>query len=184
MEGENFMANLFQTQPYYPSVDSNQQAYNNWQNSLLQSANMAQNLHPETLAGMWGGTALGAILGRNFYDYLHPKKNNGNPTPPTPEQQEQNRKNFNDFQNNLIQSQDYWQNQRGIPENQRNYRTPFGENFGRNIYNNYYNPTIPKEFTVEQMWNTPRINEGISDYNNRVNPAWDWRQNILGKYSF
>ena len=68
------MANLFQTQPYYPSVDSNQQAYNNWQNSLLQSANMAQNLHPETLAGMWGGTALGAILGRNFYNYLHPKK--------------------------------------------------------------------------------------------------------------
>ena len=68
------MANLFQTQPYYPSVDSNQQAYNNWQNSLVQSANMAQHLHPETLAGMWGGTVLGAILGRNFYDYLHPKK--------------------------------------------------------------------------------------------------------------
>lgn len=121
------------------------------------------------------------ITGLKMYNkYTSPKKNGTI----TPEQQEQNRNNFNELQNNLIQSQDYWQKQRNIPENQRTYKTLFGADFGRGIYNNFYNPTMPTEFTVEQMWNTPRTGENIADYANRVNPAFDWRKSLLGNFNF
>ena len=43
---------------------------------------------------------------------------------------------------------------------------------------------MPTEFTVEQMWNTPRTGENIAGYANRVNPAFDWRKSLLGNFNF
>ena len=51
--------NLLQLNPAQ-ATDPNQQAYINWQNSILQSADLAKNLETSTLAGMALGQALGS----------------------------------------------------------------------------------------------------------------------------
>ena len=116
---------------------------------------------------------------RMYKKYGKPKENGL-----TPEQIAQNKQKLTEMQNNSLQTQNYLQ--QNIPENLRTYQTLWGDKFGADVYNNFYNPSIPKsdEITANYLWNVPQKNENIIDYVNRVNPAWDWRKNLFGDTNF
>ena len=63
--------NIFSNYAYpYPTVSENQRAYDNWNNSITTAANMAQNINPETLAGIALGQALGTWGGWQTGNWL------------------------------------------------------------------------------------------------------------------
>ena len=179
------LANLSQLNPTQ-AVDPNQQAFNNWYNSINQSTEMAQHLNPSTLAGMalgqmlgtWGGWQTGNWW-QNLQEKLREKK-----------LQEQGKKNT--VSDNLsVQNQlDYWKSQ-GIPKPQAvslfdglinqqavdakniDFTQPY--NFAENVSNPYrrYAMLNPNASISE-------INRaGNLDWRNRLNEKFD-----IGNFRF
>ena len=145
------LANLLQLNPTQ-AVDPNQQAFNNWYNSINQSAEMAQHLNPSTLAGMALGQALGTWGGwqtgnwwQNLQEKLRAKK-----------LQEQGKKNTA-ADNQLVQNQlDYWnsqgiQNPQAVDTKNIDFTQPY--NFAENVSNppslfSTHNYKIPFQFEI------------------------------------
>gem|GEM_PF-3109134 len=172
--------NLLQLNP--TQANPNQQAYNNWFNSLIQSGNMAQNLPPETLLGMALGNALGMWGGwqaGNWWENSKQKKREqgqleGQPANPV--------NNTGDYDS--IQAQNALANQAGIPNWQRQYHTLWGKDFGRNNYDQYNNQTLEQLGDVNTWWQRPHNGESIGSYVDRMNLG-SWRNanlsDITGK---
>ena len=167
--------NLLQLNPAQ-SPNLNQQSFIDWQNSLIQAAEMAKNLNPATLAGMTLGQALGTWGGwkvgnwwQNLQEKLRAKR-----------QQEQGEKNIG-ADNLSVQNQIDWAKQNGIQNPQAISLLGGIINQQALDANNGTNFTQPYNFAGD-MNNTYRRytarnpNATVAEINNAGN--LDWRDRL------
>ena len=169
--------NLLQLNPAQSS-NLNQQSFVDWQNSLIQAADMAKNLNPATLAGMTLGQALGTWGGwkvGNWWQNLQEKLR-------TKHQSEQAEK-IIDADNLSVQNQIDWAKQNGIQKpqavsllggliNQQAMNAKNGVDFSK--------PYSFSEMNPYQRYAMTNPNASVAEINRAGN--LDWRNRLNEKF--
>ena len=175
-----------------PNYNPNQQAYINWQNSINQAANMAQNMNPATLAGMalgqalgtWGGIQSGNLWAKHLAKLRKEQQDSEEEKKRLAQLAEQGKKNIQ-ADNNFIQQQFNRADQLGIPKNQQiAYGLLTGSGgVDRRTYDNFTGANwMDKNYHQFDLSTVPRKNETLGNYNARMKLRnnLDWKKNLYG----